>query len=435
MKNVLIVSFYFPPIMSAASVRTGKFAKYLPEYGWKPIVLTVKPKGILTQGIPVEVDEASIHRTAYHDPIGHFSSLPGEQQRHNGKAKRDVTGNWKGRAKRGLKKISPFTIQRMPDRMLGWYFYAVKEARKMMGREKIDAVFSSHPPPVSHLVASKIHKETGLPWVADYRDLWTGSTLKPYPRWLEGLEKRFERRSLREAAGFITVSGKLQAYLTSLHGKPVKVIYNGFDPEDFKGVSESRETGEKTFTLVYSGTLYTKKQSPAPFFKALEKLKGKGKINGDNFVTRFIGVQEPPFQEMVRAHNLEDIVQSEPFQPYKDNIAALKSATALLFFSWNAGEMAGNPTSKIFQYAGAGRPILVVGEQNRFAVDFVEKSQTGEVGRGAEGIISILEGWMGQIEKKGRLDYTPLEKAVMPYNRKLQAKKLAGILNDVIQTV
>ena len=431
MKNVLIVSFYFPPIMSAASVRTGKFAKYLPEYGWKPIVLTVRPKEIMARGIPVEVDETSIHRTAYHDPIGHFSSLPGEQQRHNGKAKRDVTGNWKGRAKRGLKKISPFTIQRMPDRMLGWYFYAVKEARKMMGREKIDAVFSSHPPPVSHLVASKIHKETGLPWVADYRDLWTGSTLKPYPEWLENLEKRFERRSLREASGFITVSEKLQAYLTSLHGKPVKVIYNGFDPEDFEGVSESRETGEKTFTLVYSGTLYTQKQSPTPFFKALEKLKEKGKINGDNFVTRFIGVQDPPFQEMVRAYNLEDIVQSEPFQPYKDNIAALKSATALLFFSWNAGEMAGNPTSKIFQYAGAGRPILVVGAQNRFAVDFVERSKTGEVGREAEGIVAILEGWMRQISRKGRVNYHPEKNEIICFNRKSQAGELAELLDQV----
>jgi len=431
MKKVLIVSFYFPPIMSAASVRTGKFAKYLPEYGWKPIVLTVVPKEILTKGIPVEVDEACVHRTAYHDPVGCFSSLPGGRQGHDDAARPDFTGNWKGKIKGGLKKVSPFTIQRMPDRMLGWYFYAVKEARKIIERERIDAVFSSHPPPVSHLVASKIHKETGLPWIADYRDLWTGSTLKPYPKWLENLEKRFEERSLRGAAGFTTVSEKLQAYLTSLHGKPVEVIYNGFDPEDFEGVIETSKTGEKAFTLVYSGTLYTKKQSPTPFFKALEKLKEKRKINRDNFVARFIGVQESPFQEMVRAHNLEDIVQSEPFQPYKDNIVALKSATALLFFSWNAGEMTGNPTSKIFQYAGAGRPILVVGEQNRFAVDFVERSKTGGVGRDAEGIVGILESWMGQISRKGRVNYHPEKNEIIYFNRKSQAGALAELLDQV----
>jgi len=435
MKKVLIVSFYFPPIMSAASVRTGKFAKYLPGYGWEPVVLTVAPKEILTKGIPVEVDEASVYRTAYHDPVGRFSSLPGDKKKQDGEVRPDFAGSWKGKIKEGLKKISPFTIQRMPDRMLGWYFYAVKEARKIIACERIDAVFSSHPPPVSHLVASKIHRETGLPWVADYRDLWTGSTLRPYPGWLEKLEKRFEKRSLRGAAGFITVSEKLQACLMSLHEKPVKVIYNGFDPDDFDRVIETRKTGGKTFTLVYSGTLYTKKQSPASFFKALEKLKEKGMINRENFIARFIGVQEPPFQEMVRTHGLEDMIRSESFQPYKDNVAVLKSASALLFFSWNAGEMPGNPTSKIFQYAGAGRPILIVGEQNRFAVDFVERSKTGKVGGDADKIAGILENWLGQTEKNGRIEYSPLEKEVMIYNRKFQTKNLADILDGVIQAV
>ena len=432
MKNVLIVSFYFPPIMSAASVRMGKFAKYLPGYGWKPIILTVIPKEIMTQGIPAEVDEACIHRTAYRDPVGCFSSLPKQLQSPDGSKMTTGTELWKGKVKKGLKKISPFTIQRMPDRMLGWYFYAVKEAKKIVEYEKIDAVFSSHPPPVSHLVASKIHKDVGLPWVADYRDLWTGSTLKPYPGWLENLEKRFERRFLRGADGFITVSEELRTYLTSLHKKPVKIIYNGFDPEDFEEPSETRKTEKSVFTLVYSGTLYTKKQSPAPFFEALKKLKEKGMINKDNFVTRFIGVQEPPFQEMVCAYGLENMVQTESFQPYKDNVTVLRSATALLFFSWNAGEMAGNPTSKIFQYAGAGRPILVVGRQNRFAADFVEKSKTGKVGRNTDRIAGILENWMEQMGRKGHVNYQPEKDEIACFNRKLQTGVLAELLNQLV---
>ena len=42
MKNVLIISYYWPPSGGGGVQRVLKFCKYLPDYGWNPIVLTVK---------------------------------------------------------------------------------------------------------------------------------------------------------------------------------------------------------------------------------------------------------------------------------------------------------------------------------------------------------------------------------------------------------
>lgn len=432
MKNLLIVSFYFPPIMSAASARIGKFAKYLPEYGWNPVILTVNPKEILAKGIPVEMDEGRIYRTSYHDPVGLLSRPPDRPRTHVNDSNPSQKATWKRNFREGLKKISPFTIQRMPDRMLGWYFYALKEARKILERENIDAIFSSHPPPVSHLVASKIHKKSGLPWVADYRDLWAGSTLRPYPMWLERLERGFEKKILRKVSAIITVSESLREYLVMLHQKPVEVIYNGFDPEDFEGFGDAEPPRKGVFTMVYSGTLYTSKQSPIPFFRALKNLKEKGIISKDNFLARFIGVQEPPFREQVEKYGLTSLITSEPFQPYRKNVAVLKGASALLFFSWNKGQMKGNPTSKIFQYAGAARTILIVGDQNPFVADFVKKSRTGVVCKDEEQISRVLKRWLKEFFRDGDVEYKPDISEIAPYNRKLQAGALSVLLNRFV---
>ena len=413
--------------MSAGSVRVGKFAKYLPEFGWNPMVLTIYPKAIVTRGIPVEVDPWRVARTPYRDPVGLFSHPPRIQSEGGMPPKPQANTSRRGNFREWVKRHAPFTIQRLPDRMLGWYPYAVKAGGKILEWDRVDAIFSSHPTPTSHLVAAKLRRKELLPWVADYRDLWTGSTLRPYPNWLNALERRIERRVLKGAAVLTTVSEPLGRYLSGLHEKPVEVIYNGFDPEDFK--VKVHRGDPKIFTMVYSGTLYTGKQSPVPLFEAMKSLMEKGILSRENFRLRFIGVQEPPFRELVAAHALEPVVTVEPFQPYEDNVASLKRADALLFFSWNEGEMEGNPTSKIFQYAGADRPILVVGTGNPFVTEFVRRARLGEVGRNSREIEAILTRWMRTFRAKGSLEHAPDEEALEPYNRKAQAGQLASILD------
>ena len=427
MRRLLIISFYFPPIMSAGSVRTGKFAKYLPAFGWEPLVLTVQPKSFLATGIPVEIEETSVFRTPYRDPVGVFSK-PGSGQGEKGAPGSSRDGNgFRHSLREKFKAYSPFTIQRLPDRMMGWYWSAVRAGQRILRWDRIDAIFSSHPTPVSHLIAASLRKKFRVPWVADYRDLWTGSTLRPYPQWLEEVEKRMERRVVAGASELVTVSEPLKKYLMSLHHKNVEVIYNGFDPEDFEG--EARRGHPSVFTLVYSGTLYTSRQSPVPLFAALKYLMDAGNISKENFRARFIGVQEPPFASLVKRYGLEEVVKREPFQPYELNVATLKGADALLFFSWNEGEMKGNPTSKIFQYMGAFRPVLMVGDANQFVADLITQSKMGEVGKDPRDVAAILSRWVTSWRDRGEIDFNPDRSVVNRFDRRKQAGVLARILD------
>ncbi len=427
MKHLLVISFYFPPIMSAGAVRIGKVVKYLPAFGWEPFVLTVQPKGIVTTGIPLEVKESVIFRTPYWDPVGIFSRQGGVKSKRDPKPGKERKSSRFHPLREKIKRWSPLTIQRMPDRMMGWYPFAIREGKRILKWDRIDAIFSSHPTPVSHLIAASLQKKARIPWVADYRDLWTGSTLRPYPGWLEQLERKVERKVLKGASVFTTVSEPLKKYLETLHGKPAEVIYNGFDPEDFEGKTEKRDSD--IFTVVYSGTLYTSKQSPVPLFEALKDLRKKGIISEKNFRVRFIGVQEPPFRNLVVSYGLDSIVVSEPFQPYERNVATLKGADALLFFSWNEGEMEGSPTSKIFQYMGASRPILMVGDANRFVSNLVVQGRLGEVGKSGQEIASIITRWIGSYSERERIELKPDPSVVNQFDRRRQAAALAGILD------
>ena len=40
MKNYLLISYVFPPTGGVGAQRALKFAKYSPEFGWRPVVLT-----------------------------------------------------------------------------------------------------------------------------------------------------------------------------------------------------------------------------------------------------------------------------------------------------------------------------------------------------------------------------------------------------------
>ena len=44
LKNLLVVTYSFPPYIGGPTIRVSKITKYLPRYGWLPIVLTVSEK-------------------------------------------------------------------------------------------------------------------------------------------------------------------------------------------------------------------------------------------------------------------------------------------------------------------------------------------------------------------------------------------------------
>src|SRR5579862_4546368 len=238
MRRLLLVTYHFPPEPVAGALRPGFLAKYLPEFGWEVTVVT-RPLG-----------EANLPCTIVRAPApfavnGHRSGRSSPVRRLLGQARDALL---------------------FPDRTATWLPTAIGQGLAVTGSERFDAVLSTAMPPTVHLVGAALARVRGLPWIADYRDPWTGNFYLQHGTLRTALDMRFERLLMRSAAALTTISQPIADHLEGLHGRPARVIPNGFDPDQWRDLAGIVPRG---FELCYTGTMYDGKRCPALLLQAL----------------------------------------------------------------------------------------------------------------------------------------------------------------------
>ncbi len=431
-RKVLIVSFYFPPTNSMAAVRVGKFAKYLPSFGWEPLVLTVdKIKG-LQQTLPLEIDNSNVIRTTYfalgsaifHRLTG-YGRTDGQPPRQNSKRMESLYKI----ARLGQSVYTLPLLRLLALEPIGWYRPAISKGLEIINRHKVDVIFSSYGPAMSHVIASRLHKETGIPWVADFRDLWS---LNHYHRKVQPFYffgQKSEKKVMKGCNLLITVSEPFSDYLERLHNKKVVTIHNGFDDEDYR--QEVPLT--RKFTITYTGNIYAGKQDPTPLFKAIAELAGEDKISPANFEVRFFGGNSlASLAPAIEQYNLEDLVKIYGLVPFTESVKRQKESTILLQLMWtdNISEK-GIYTGKLFEYLGARRPILATGPEGGLVDRLLAESGAGIVVNNAQEIKAVLANWIEEFNRSGAIisNYKPDNDVIYRYTRKKQAERLAHIFD------
>jgi len=315
-----------------------------------------------------------------------------------------------------------------PDEAIGWKPYALEAARKILREENISLIFSTSSPSTSHLITRELQRETGLPWVADFRDLWTQNHYAyhtPPRRWVE---TKLERKTLKDASVLITVSQPLAEKLGRLHGKTVKIITNGFDEDDY---SAPLPPLTPYFSLTYTGSIYAGKRDPSPLFAAAKELLDQGVIAPERFQIRFYGPEgdRALVLKLADHHRVRDLVSHEGRIPYREAILRQRESTVLLLLSWNSPEEKGAYTGKVFEYLGARRPILAVPRNDGVIDELMRETRAGVVAGTKEEITKILKDWYSQFRQRGSLRYYADETTVQQYTRRNQAKKLADLFD------
>jgi hypothetical protein len=173
MKKVLIITYYWPPAGGPGVQRILKFAKYLPDFGWQPLVLTVS-KGeypALDKSLYKEIpQEAEVFKTKSFEPNLLYKKFVGLDQ--DASIPISVLSEEKSSLKKSLAhwiRINFF----IPDAKIGWQPFAITEGKRIIENHQPDIIFSSSPPPTVHLIARRLKKYARLKWVADFRDPWT----------------------------------------------------------------------------------------------------------------------------------------------------------------------------------------------------------------------------------------------------------------------
>ena len=431
-KKVLIVSFYFPPTNSIAAVRVGKFAKYLPEFGWEPIVLTADTAKDLPQTLPVETEEANVFRTSYFALYSSlYRNLKGNQATPSVSSSQRFT--WKEPIYRAVRLAQPiYTLSILAPIItdpMGWYPHAVKKGRELLNKYEIDAIFSSYAPSTSHLVACRLHQISGIPWVAEFRDLWA---LNPYARkirFLQFLEKGLERRVMKSSSLLIAVAEGVSRQLEMLHGKRVATIHNGFDEEDY---AESVPLTPK-FTITYTGQIYPGKRDPTLLFAALRALKDEGKVSSDNLEVRLFGPNTSASLSEAEKCQLGELVKTHDLVPYKESVKVQQESTVLLLLEWNNPQAGVNYPGKLFEYLAAKRPILAIAYKSGVVDNLLTESGTGIVVDDLTMMKDVLTHWLDEWQKSGRIvsHWEPRANVIQRYTRRGQASKLAQLLEEV----
>jgi glycosyltransferase involved in cell wall biosynthesis len=432
-KKVLIVSFFFPPSNNIAAVRVGKFAKYLSEFGWNPTVLTVDNVNGLQPTLSIEIDEANIIRMPYL-----WTFRPLEQPGNTGKGLQNVPAKnyiWR-KGLRGLTYVArPITHSTvmwiLPLEGMDWFPYGVKKGLQLLKNERFDVIFSSFLPTVSHLIASRLHSQTKIPWVAEFRDLWARSQViknrQPFLFFAEQLEKRV----MKGSDALITVSDPLARQLEALHSKKVITIFNGFDEEDYR--EEIHLTSR--FTITYTGNVSPRRQDPSPLFQAIVELKQQDKLSPGELEVRFFGLNVlETISPLVKKYHLQQYVKIYGHVPFKDSIKRQMESTVLLLLSWNDPKEKGIYSGKIFEYLGARRPILSVGPKGDVVDELLEETGSGIVASEASEVKEILSTWLHEFRLHGELrsHYTPKQDIIRQYTRREQTRKLTEVLNEVV---
>jgi glycosyltransferase involved in cell wall biosynthesis len=442
MKRVLIVTYWYPPNQTIASLRLGKFAKYLPDFGWEPVIVTVKPGSDLylrTGSLPEEIRGAGrVYRTKDYS-LGVWAYILLNAIGKRPQAAFPTTQSYSFYGSRNILARAAYWIYRQwlcfPDECWPWLL-EYPAVRKIVAQERPNVILSSSLPATAHLIANRLASEFRNPWVADFRDPWSHSyTLRRiYP--LNRLETALEKKTLRPACALMTVSEPIRDHLARLHQKPAYVILNGFDEEE-EARAETRGSDEPAsegpvFSMVYTGNIYAGKQNPSSLLNALTALMRRGLLSPQDIRVKFYG------------RNLNVVSQAlQSFPDLKDSVALLgevsheqslreqRVATALLFLEWEDLNDRGVLTGKIFEYLAAGRPILVCGPRGGAIDPLLKATGAGVVVTTSEEAQAVLANWISEFRQTGQLKSSVLPELLKPYSRRYQTGKVAEVLESV----
>ena len=251
MKKVILIAFYFNQVNEIASKRLRALAKYLPQFGWEPIVI-VPDLGF----IPKENDDLNcrIIYTEYEDMFSHFSNKfkKSKSTDSNGSNvfndSKDTIEFNDDKLKDSTSYSNPIASRAIsiagevfayPDGMKYWYESAFKEASKIMDTEEIDAIISSSWPITCHTIAKDLKEHQDIPWIADLRDLWNLNPYVSHTFIRNYFEKRLELKTFENADALTTTTDLAAETLSTLHPMSrIVPILSGYDKDDFKFLEE-----------------------------------------------------------------------------------------------------------------------------------------------------------------------------------------------------
>jgi len=445
MNRVGLIAYWYPPRQAAGSLRAAALARYLPAFGWEPVVVTVRPRTSLHlpegAGLASGRDPANEHAPAPAPALATadrawHALAAGAVEAVRGRAALETLKTEHVLAGRRPHARAAHWVYRQwlsfPDDAWPWLVDRRSVAR-VFAAHGVQAVISTAPPPTAHLVAAAASRRLGVPWIADYRDPWSQRSAwrRAWP--LAGVEARLEQRTLRRAAHVVTVSAPLAEGLRRLLDRPVSVVPNGFDPADRDVlVTDPVPIASDRFTLVHTGTLTHGSRDPGLVFAALDALVARGAVAIDALEVWFIGRHVEVARRAAAAWPaLAPALRYAGSVPRAAALDAQRRATVLLALGSPAAAYDGDVPTKVFEYLDAGRPVLAIASPASALAALLAETRGGRIAGDAATVEAALLDWLGAWRIERRVPSGSDPDAIARYERRRLTGEFARVLDGV----
>jgi len=436
-RSLLYLSYLFPPRGGAGVQRSLKFAKYLPEFGWQPLIIA--NGGRASDGV-TQMKDDTLLRDLPRDTVLRYTT---DETKVDNKFRRWFNST---------------------DTSAWWVKPAVEAARKLLQQHTPSAILVTMSPFTAAEAGMQLKRETHLPLILDLRDPWALDETKIYPTRLHAaLDMAAMSRALRSADLIIMNTPHSAAAVRDSFNLPdstrIISLTNGFDEDDFaKTAAQVLPADADTLRIVHTGLFHCEwasiwddllakrglinkfkyprrainlwTRTPRYLLEAMQRATGK-------FELVLVGELTPADKSMLEDSPLRDRIKILGYRSHDESVAWLKSAD--LLFLPNHTPLDGEPAlivpGKTYEYLGARRPILAMGPSGDMR-NFIRDTNTGTTLDGDD--VSAAAEALNQFHRAklaGQSLYHPDFEQIERFERRNLTQQLAEELNKLTATV
>ena len=385
MKRVLIISYYWPPTGGSGVQRWVKFAKYLPAEGWQPVIYTPENPEQLAVDASLEAEvpaEAEVIRRRIVEPYEMYKKL----LRKSGHSKEAVEVNpVNAQNKSFLQKVAMWIRGNffLPDPRCLWIRPSVKFLKEYLKEHPVDLIVSTGPPQSMHLIGRLLAKETGLPWIADFRDPWTKifyfkhlQMTRTTVKW----HKKMEKKVLDDATVVVAVSPLVQQEFQAMTQTPVELITNGFDECDFTATKNTEANGgpDREFVITHTG-LFAADGNPTVLWDVLAEKCSKDESFKKLMKIKLVGKTDEQILKSIEDAGLSGNLEDMGYQPHAVAVEQQRKASLLILPLRKEPEYKAVLPGKLFEYLASWRPVLGIGQTDGAMSMILNNTKTGLV--------------------------------------------------------
>lgn len=437
MKRVLIISYYWPPTGGSGVQRWVKFAKYLPSEGWQPVIYTPEnPEQLaVDESLAAEVPEAAeVVKTRIIEPYELYKKL----LRRSGHSKEAVEVNPVNAQNKSLLQKAAMWVRGnlfRPDPRCLWIGPSVRFLKKYLSEHPVDLIVSTGPPQSMHMIGLRLSRETGLPWIADFRDPWTKifyfkhlAMTPATERW----HRKMEKKVLDEASAVVAVSPLVQQEFQAMTDTPVELITNGFDECDFSSepCTEAYGGASQEFTITHTG-LFAADGNPTVLWDVLAEKCQTDEAFRKLLRIKLIGKTDDQILKALKDRGLEESLINMGYQTHSVAVEQQRQASVLILPLRKEPEYKAVLPGKLFEYLASQRPILGIGQPDGAMAMIVNETGTGTVidWNDKEGISQYIEQcWKRHLEGRLSSDGADLSR----FTRRSLTRRMAGLFDKII---